>query len=133
MADCCYSGAWVVECARLLDEDDIKCGHAAQKQGMFIKVFAACLPDESAHDKFYTYNYKGVTMHSVGGVKTIAFAEHCELQHEGEACSQTTLGVDFTHTEGCILSEDGNCVHCPTWSKHIRRMLKEGCSNNYLI
>ena len=122
-----------MECARLLDEDDIKCGHAAKEHRMLIKVFAACLPEESAHDKFYTYQYKGVKMYSKGGVRTIAFAEHCKLQHEGETYSQTTLGVDFTRTDGCVLDEAGNCVHCPTWSKHVQSVLEDSSSNKYLI
>ena len=53
VTDCCYSGAWVEECAKLLDRDDIKCGHDSKREKIYIKVFASCLPNE-ALDKFYT-------------------------------------------------------------------------------
>lgn len=76
VTDCCHSGAWVVECARLLDKDGIKCGHTAEHQRIYIKVFASCLPEEAANDKFYT-QCQGVRSHtSSNGREAIVFAQH---------------------------------------------------------
>ena len=123
VTDCCYSGAWVVECARLLDEDDIKCGHGARRKQVYIKVFAACLPDESAHDKFYT-KCKGVKLHAhEDHSKSIKFAEHRKLHLESpkdNAYSQTMLGADFTQNNSCILGESEKCLHHSTCTYEVR-------------
>ena len=133
VSDCCYSGSWVVECARLLDRDGIRCGHAAKRQKVYIKVFAACLPNESAYDKFYT-QCKGVKLHSQEDYsKTITFAEHRRLHDKDSKHSQTTLGVDFTKDDMCIVDEDGKCVSCTTWTKHVEHLLEENRSRNYLV
>ena len=65
-----------MECARFLDKDDIKCGHGDSTPQ---KVFASCLPDETANDKFYT-KCKGVKWHTHSGhSKSIKFSEHQKL------------------------------------------------------
>lgn len=131
VSDCCYSGAWVLECARLLDMDDIKCIHAAERHHIYIKVFAACLPDEPAYDKFYTEcNGVKLQLHKDHCNKTIKFAEHRKLHHG--TCSQTTLGVDFTHNNMCVVGKDGVC-HPYTWTKHVQNLLGTKGSHDYLI
>ena len=132
VTDCCYSGAWVVECARLLDRDGIKCGHAARYQQIFIKVFAVCLPNEEAWDKFYT-ECTGVRLHPTGDHTSIVFAEHRRLMYSSEECSQTTLGVDFTQTDECILDEHGTCIHRHTWKTVMQQLSEDKCSKHYLI
>lgn len=132
VSDCCYSGSWVEECAKLLDRDGIKCGHDAKQSQIFLKVFASCLPSEQAYDKFYT-ECSGVKLHPNGACRTIAFAEHRKLTYKSEEGSQTTLGVDFTQTDRCILDEDGKCIHRPTWAKLVQLLTEEDCSKNYLI
>ena len=134
VTDCCYSGAWVVECARLLDKHGIKCGHGAKRKRVYIKVFAACLPGEPAYDKFYT-KCKGVKLHKHDDhSKSIAFAEHQELQWKSPSKgSQTTLGVDFTRDDLCVLNQRGRCSCHSTWSKHVRRLLRQNSSDRYLI
>ena len=132
VTDCCYSGSWVVECARLLDRDGIKCGHAAKQRQVYIKVFAACLPNEEAWDKFYT-ECKGVKLHSKDDSKSIAFSEHLRLMYKSNECSQTTLGVDFTQTNKCILDEHETCIHCPTWTKVVQQLSEDKWSKSYLI
>ena len=135
VTDCCYSGVWVEDCARLLDRDGVMCGHEAERQKIYIKVFAACLPNETAYDKFYTQR-KGVKLQSYFAdlSKTIEFAEHRRL-YKGCDYSQTTLGVDFTESDSsmCILDRDGKCTHYTTWTKYVQRLTKQDCSRNYLV
>ena len=130
MSDCCYSGAWVKECADLLDKDDIKCGHDAKRHGIFIKVFAACLPNESAYDKFYV-RCEGIKMCTYNELKTITFAKHRRLHFEG--LSQTTLGVDFTRNNTCISNDKGGCSCYTTWPKYVADLLEERKSGDYLL
>lgn len=131
VTDCCYSGAWVVDCARLLDRDGVKCSHDAKLQKVFIKVFAPCLPDESANDMMYT-KYKGVKLNPCHGpVKTISFAEHRKLRHKN--LTQTTLGIDFTQSDMYIHSDKaGRCIPYHTWSNHVQALIKARRSKNYL-
>lgn len=118
VTDCCYSGSWVVECARLLDRDGISCSHAVKRERIYIKVFAACLPNESAYDKFRT-KCKGVKAQK-GRPKTVMFAAHWKLIHEECDHSQTTLGVDFTADNGCI---GGKYCHRSTWSAKVQSLV----------
>ena len=146
VTDCCYSGSWVVECARLLDRDGISCGHAAKRERIFIKVFASCLPKELASDKFYV-ECQGARLHtrSDDHRKTIIFAQHRKLQMkypseiDGEhsssrVVSQTTLGVDFTQSKDCFL-QGNECMHSSTrtWERRVEQLCKEKCSHAYLL
>ena len=136
VTDCCNSGCWVEECARLLDRDGIKCGHSAKYQGVYIKVFAACLPNEPAYDKYYT-QCKGVKLHShrTDRSKTIKFAEHRRLRYKSSAASQTTLGVDFTKSDSsvCLLDREGRCTHRATWPEYVQRLIAWNRSHDYLF
>ena len=139
VTDCCYSGAWVVECARLLDEDDIKCSHDAKREQVYIKVFASCLPDELAYDKFYS-KHKGVKLHRHNyQSKSIQFAEHRVLHWTSlsrrKRYSQTTFGVDFTHDnhEVCISGGDGKCTRHSTLTNYVQNLLQSHHSEYYLI
>ena len=120
VTDCCYSGAWVVECARLLDRDGINCSHAVKRERIYIKVFAACLPNEDARDKVYT-TCKGVKAQK-DGTKTVIFAAHRKLPHKGHDDSQTTLGVDFTASNGCI---GGEYCYRSTWSAKVQSLIDD--------
>ena len=48
-SDCCYSGQWVVDCSKCLDEMGIgACGHALREKGILIKISASCQPSQKA-------------------------------------------------------------------------------------
>lgn len=134
VTDCCYSGSWVVECARLLDNDGISCGHIAKHERIYIKVFAACLPNESAYDKFYTH-CQGVKLQSQRDhSKSIMFAEHRKLriQHKDREYSQTTLAVDFTADGECIKDMEGEycCRSNWPWSTQVQCLIEEDHQKN---
>ena len=132
VSDCCFSGSWVVECARLLDKDELKCSHAAKDSQIYIKVFAACLPSQKAYDTWYT-KQKGVKYHGDTHSKIIKFAEHRKLGHGIN--TQTTLAVDFTHDNNmCILSGDQKCwCRCLNWTKYVQNLCNKHRSVKYLI
>ena len=132
VTDCCFSGAWVVECARLLDRDGITCSHVAEQKQVYIKMFAASLPDEYANDKFYI-ECQGVKLHSRDGSKCIKFAEHRKLQDKEKKSSQTTLAVDFTRDNTCVLNLRDECSSNTTWSAYVQNLLDERRTNDYLI
>ena len=49
VCDCSYSGSWVEQCAKKLDEMGIpSCGHHTREQGILIKVFCSCRDDQQA-------------------------------------------------------------------------------------
>ena len=87
--DCCYSGQWVVDCAKCLDEMGIgACGHQAIKNGILLKVFASCQPNQKA------------TIGSFVAHKGLLFnEEQCVMYaYSGKKLSDTqkTYGLDFT-------------------------------------
>ena len=48
-SDCCYSGQWLVDCTKCLDEMGIgACGHQAIKHGILLKIVASCIPSQNA-------------------------------------------------------------------------------------
>ena len=102
-SDCSYSGQWVVDCAKCLDEMGIgACGHEAIKHGILIKVFSTCQPSQKA------------TLGSYVGQKGIYFNEtDCSIWiHYGKnlSDSQTTYGLDFTRIK--CLQLDGPTAPC---------------------
>ena len=65
VSDCCYSGNWVRDCAKVLDKLGIPpCGHRAREQGILVKVFASCQPDQKAAEP--CYSVEAVTMKNDG-------------------------------------------------------------------
>ena len=87
--DCCYSGQWVVDCAKILDEMGIgACGHQATQQGIYIRVVASCEPTQKAAVESFVVN-KGIHFGRLH--KTLAFFSSKQL-----SCFQTTYTCDFT-------------------------------------
>ena len=91
ISDCSYSGQWVVDCAKCLDEMGIgACGHQAIKHGMLLKVFASCQPNQKA------------TLGSFVAQKGILFKEEdCSIYfHNGKKLSDTqnAYGLNLTKT-----------------------------------
>ena len=88
-SDCCYSGQWVVDCAKCLDEMSIgACGHQAKKHGILLKVIASCRPNQRA------------TLGSFVAQKGILFDENykviCYYPSKKLSDTQTCYGTDFT-------------------------------------
>ncbi|XP_019852753.1 PREDICTED: uncharacterized protein LOC109582478 [Amphimedon queenslandica] len=49
VSDCSYSGNWINECSKRLDEMDVpSCGHHTRKQGLLFQIYTSCQPNEEA-------------------------------------------------------------------------------------
>ena len=47
--DCSYSGNWINECGKRLDEMNVpSCGHHTREQGLLFQIFTSCQPNEEA-------------------------------------------------------------------------------------
>ena len=90
--DCSYSGQWVVEYAKCLDEMGIgACGHQTREQGILIKVWASCQPYQKATSGSYVVQ-EGIHYHETWN--SIAVWYNKKLSD-----TQTTYGCDFTKTK----------------------------------
>ena len=55
ISDCSYSGQWVRECAKTLDNLQVApCGHRARENGAVVKMFASCQPYQEAAEPCYS-------------------------------------------------------------------------------
>ncbi|XP_065903617.1 uncharacterized protein [Dysidea avara] len=101
--DCSYSGQWVVECAKCLDEMAIgACGHKTREQGILIKVWASCQPHQKACCHSFVIQ-AGIEYLEIWN-STVAY------YNKKLSNTQTTYGCDFTritclenHTSPCQL------------------------------
>ena len=48
-SDCSYSGNWINDCAKRLDDLNVpSCGHHTREQGLLFNIFTSCQPKEEA-------------------------------------------------------------------------------------
>ena len=88
-SDCCYSGQWVVDAAKCLDEMGIgACGHQAIKHGMLLKVFTSCQPNQTATIGNFVA-HKGLYFNEAECVIYVYYNKKL-------SDTQNTYGVDFT-------------------------------------
>ena len=99
MPDCCYSGQWVIDCAKTLDSLGIPpCGHRAREQGVLMKVYASCRPNQKAAEPCYS-------------IKAIEVSEYGTLSYYIKKTvnkSQKTYSTDFTKLT-CCRGPDESC------------------------
>ena len=92
ITDCCYSGQWVIDCAKHLDDIGMKaCGHEARKQGILIKVFASCQPSQKATIEMYLQE-EGIFRKNN---ENILWLYYNKILSD----TQTAYGCDFTKTK----------------------------------
>ena len=49
LSDCSYSGNWINDCAKRLDDLNVpSCGHHTREQGLLFNIFTSCQPKEEA-------------------------------------------------------------------------------------
>ena len=87
-ADCCYSGQWVLDCAKCMDEMSIgACGHQTREQGVLLKIYTSCYPNQKAAlDCYIPEGFDFNEDHS----------NICINVKQMISDSQTTYGYDFT-------------------------------------
>ncbi len=129
VSDCSYSGCWVKEAMRFMDDQRVgPCGHAAKEKGILIKVVASCLaneiPAELAFSTHCVYNDKNTG--------TVSYRPDKEI-HDG----QHTSALDFT-TVRCKSKIDEPCIMAPEstwhqWSTAQRVMIVPGEDKGQLV
>ena len=96
VCDCSYSGSWVEQCAKKLDEIGIpSCGHHTRDQGILIKVLCSCRGDQKS--EMLVYCNEGV------------YIKEETLWYWGDkrlTTDQQVLGVDFTIIRCRKMSEE---------------------------
>ncbi len=108
--DCSYSGCWVKEAMKFMDEHGVgPCGHTAKRKGILVKVLASCqaneIPAELAYSTRCAKNDKNTG--------TVCYFLDEEI-HDG----QHTSGLDFTRVL-CKSKIDEPCTMTPgsTWQQ----------------
>ncbi len=105
VCDCCYAGQWVCSFVEKLDALGIgACGHKAMEAGYLIKVFASCLPSQTAYDTFYTT--KSVR---VDPTNSLMMFYTSTLQVNQTQSPQTPNGIDGTTTR-CFGEPEEPCT-----------------------
>lgn len=67
VSDCSYSGNWIRDCVKKLDEIGIpSCGHHTREQGILLKVFASC--KEKEESKVMVFAKEGIGIGKSNGI-----------------------------------------------------------------
>ena len=85
MSDCSYSGNWIRDCVKKLDEIGIpSCGHHTREQGILLKLFTSC--KEKEESKVMVFAKEGMAIGKSNGI--VYFQKKL-------SCGQTTGYGDF--------------------------------------
>uniref|UniRef100_A0A1X7TK74 Uncharacterized protein n=1 Tax=Amphimedon queenslandica TaxID=400682 RepID=A0A1X7TK74_AMPQE len=116
VSDCSYSGNWINECSKRLDEMDVpSCGHHTRKQGLLLYIFTSCHPNEEATALCY-----------VNEAVEYSQADKALILWSNKTLSsgQKTMATDFKYiycsklaNESC--EADTDC----TWNNHLKSHL----------
>ena len=118
ITDCCYSGQWTIDCAKTLDSLGIPpCGHRAREQGILVKVFASCQPDQKAAE--LCYSMEGVTVKDDGTQKL--WSGKKLSQQTSTYCDGTKLTCCRGPDESCCSDE---ALKNWTWQKALNGRLR---------
>ena len=94
VSDCSYSGKWIYDCGKKLDEYGIlSCGHKTREQKMLFKIFTSCQPHEEA--TLLTFSRKGIRYGEEDKGVLIKYDE--EIKLEQVQTGQNPMHVDFRH------------------------------------
>ena len=107
VCDCSYSGNWINDCVKTLDDLGIpSCGHHTREQGLLFKLFCSCKSDEEA--TLLNYIDEGVT-----NDKSILYY-YCKKLKSG----QTTAAGDFRRIR-CSKTAAEPCEIHSTWKDRL--------------
>ena len=110
--DCSYSGQWVRACEEYLDNIGVQpCGHSARNNGIQVKVYASCQPDQVPSSLMFSA--RGCKNDKNTGAQTVWL-------HKEISPGQTTYCIDFTRII-CGKSWDEKCALSPDFTFHRRR------------
>ena len=110
VCDCSYSGSWVEQCAKKLDEIGIpSCGHHTRDQRILIKVYCSCRGDEKS--EMLVYCNEGTCIIK----ESLRYWPNKQLTTD-----QQTFGADFSSIR-CRKKPEETCEVPPhhTWMERL--------------
>ena len=118
VSDCSYSGNWINECSKRLDEMNVpSCGHHTREQGLLFTIFTSCQPNEEATALCYVNE---AIEYSEADKAIVHFCANGKTLTSG----QKTMHTDFKYiycskpaNESC--EADADC----TWNNHLKSHL----------
>lgn len=114
--DCSYSGMWVSNCRKFLDQSHTQpCGHSARKTDVLVKVRASCLPDQISSSWMFAVRGCGNDKNK-GGYFINEAVELCP--------EQKTCDIDSTMIV-CGALPDKECLLNPEFTYHKKQSYAE--------
>ena len=111
ISDCSYSGNWINDCAKRLDEMNVpSCGHHTREHGLLFKIFTSCQPSEEATALCYINE---AVMYSEADKAVLLWTSKTLMS------GQKTMHTDFKDIR-CSKPADESCEtdsDC-TWNDH---------------
>ena len=129
--DCSYSGNWIKECAKKLDECGIlSCGHHTRERGILLKIFTSCQPNEEA--TLLTYCRHGIRYSEVDKGVLVKYDEEIKLEQAQEG--QNPMYIDFRHIN-CGKKPGEQCELDPTctWEDHLGNKREQVLNEDMLV
>ena len=112
ISDCSYSGNWINDCAKRLDEMNVpSCGHHTREHGLLLQIYTSCQPNEEATALCYINE----AVEYSEADKAVLFWTSKTL-----TSGQKTMRTDF-RTIRCSKPADESCEadsDC-TWNDHV--------------
>ena len=105
ISDCSYSGNWIKECIKKLDERGIlSCGHHTRERGILLKIFTSCQPNEEA--TLLTYCKCGIRYSEEDKGVVLKYDEEIKLEQAQNG--QNPMYIDFRHIY-CYKQPEDQC------------------------
>ena len=123
ISDCSYSGNWINDCGKRLDEMRVpSCGHHTRKQDLLINIFASCQPNEEA--TVLCYINEALVYDEVDGMILIT-------SNKALTSGQTPIRTDFRDircgkiaAEHCEADSDCTWRDCLSNNIHLLRLVR---------
>ena len=114
ISDCSYSGNWINECGKRLDEMNVpSCGHHTREQGLLFSICTSCQPNEEATALCYVN--EAVT-YSKADKRVVYLSANSNTLTSG----QKTMGIDFRDIRcGKLANESCEADTDCTWNDYL--------------
>ena len=123
ISDCHSSGNWVSECAKFLNEQEVKpCGHSAKEKLILLKVYASCCTGQDAKQLRHTPRCL-----SLGDGDLLYICRNGTYLGQ----QQNTFSADFTRVR-CGKEENEECT-IPAHSDWLSEQQKPSNDENYNV
>ncbi len=109
--DCSYSGQWVRACEEYLDNIGVQpCGHSSRNNGIQVKVYASCQPDQVPN--LLMYSARGCKNDKNTGIQTVYTKKEISPDQTNCHIDNTSITCGKSWDEECTLSPDFTFHRC---------------------